>query len=258
MKTPWLKWQLMVTTVPFVIAVVLVRVILERVLAFEGVVEFGDVSVVLTAGVFLTGFLLTGTMADYKESEKLPGELATTLETIEEFLVQGSVGRPELNANLHRGVVLKLAKTIVDFLHRRKKVAEVFTQMTSLHVVIQNVEAQGAAAAASRALAEVHNLRKAVTRVNVIRKTGFLPPAYALLETLLGIILLLLLAAKFKSTLAEYILVPFVTLIYVYMLRLIKDIDDPFDYQPDGAAGGGAEVELFPLTEYVERLESRL
>ena len=173
--------------------------ILERVLAFEGVVEFGDVSVVLTAGVFLTGFLLTGTMADYKESEKLPGELATTLETIEEFLVQGSVGRPELNANLHRGVVLKLAKTIVDFLHRRKKVAEVFTQMTSLHVVIQNVEAQGAAAAASRALAEVHNLRKAVTRVNVIRKTGFLPPAYALLETLLGIILLLLLAAKFKS-----------------------------------------------------------
>ena len=71
-------------------------------------------------------------------------------------------------------------------------------------------------------------------------------------------IIVLLLASKFKSKLSEFILVPFVTLIYVYMLRLIKDIDDPFEYAPDGSKQGGAEVELFPLDEYLARLKARI
>ena len=73
---------------------------------------------------------------------------------------------------------------------------------------------------------------------------------------LTGAVLLLLLVAKFKSLVAEVILVAFVTLIYVYMLRLIRDIDDPFEYSPDGTKGA-AEVELTPLLEYRERLKGR-
>jgi len=96
-----------------------------------------------------------------------------------------------------------------------------------------------------------------VTRIAVISRTGILPPAYALLETLMVILMVLLLAAKFKAPLAEYILVPFVTLIYVYMLRLIRDVDDPFDYAAGGQRGG-AEVELFPLEEFTVRLEARV
>jgi len=95
-----------------------------------------------------------------------------------------------------------------------------------------------------------------VTRIAVISRTGILPPAYALLETLMVILMVLLLAAKFKAPLAEYILVPFVTLIYVYMLRLIRDVD-PFDYAAGGQRGG-AEVELFPLEEFTVRLEARV
>ena len=53
------------------------------------------------------------------------------------------------------------------------------------------------------------------------------------------------------------IVVTFVTLIYVYMYRLIKDIDDPFEYASEGQPGV-SEVPLFPLTEYLERQEARL
>ena len=41
------------------------------------------------------------------------------------------------------------------------------------------------------------------------------------------------------------------------MYRLIRDIDDPFDYDAHGAAGA-AEVELYPLHEYRARLEARI
>ncbi len=105
---------------------------------------------------------------------------------------------------------------------------------------------------------ELHNLRKNITRIGVISRTGFLPPAYALLETLVALILILMMASRYKSTLAMSILVPFIALIYIYMIRLIRDIDDPFEYAPDGSKLGGAEVELFPLDEYRERLAARI
>jgi uncharacterized membrane protein (DUF485 family) len=39
---------------------------------------------IVAANVFLMGFLLTGVLSDYKESEKLPGELAASIESITE------------------------------------------------------------------------------------------------------------------------------------------------------------------------------
>jgi hypothetical protein len=42
------------------------------------------------------------------------------------------------------------------------------------------------------------------------------------------------------------------------MLRLIRDIDDPFEYGPDLERRGAAEVDLFPLTEFMARARARL
>jgi len=39
---------------------------------------------IVAANVFLMGFLLTGVLTDYKESERLPGELAASIESIAE------------------------------------------------------------------------------------------------------------------------------------------------------------------------------
>ena len=247
----------MLGTLPFVAGMTLAKYLLEYVFHFDGMVDFAEVGIVLTAGVFLTGFMLAGTMSDYKESERLPGELACTLETIEEVLAQATIARPTIAVQPLRRAVLEATTDLCKWLRKAVPYGEAFVALTRLDGVVQQVEREGGGAYASRAISELHNLRKTVTRISVISRTGFLPPAYALLETLMVIILVLMLAAKFKSPLAEYILVPFVTLIYVYMLRLIRDVDDPFDYAPDGQKGG-AEVELFPIDEYRVRIEARV
>ena len=79
---------------------------------------------------------------------------------------------------------------------------------------------------------------------------------YALLETLTTAIVVLMMISRFKSFIAELVLVAFITLIFTYMLHLIRDIDDPFEYTEAGQAGS-AEVELFPISEYLERLRKR-
>jgi hypothetical protein len=214
--------------------------------------------VVLTGGVFLTGFLLSGTMADYKESEKLPSEVATTLEALEEIFVLAATARPQLALGQLRRAVLALTDAIRAYLLEHRSTEEVFDAMTSMNGVIRQLERGGAGPYASRAVPQLLMVRKNVSRIDVITRTGFLPSAYALLEVLLVMILGLLLAAKFKTFVGECILVPFVTLVNAYLLRLIKDIDDPFDYRPDGSRRGGAEIELFPLDEYRARLAKRL
>lgn len=252
-----LKWKLMLTTLPFVALVTAVKAGLEFGAGWSGAVEFGDVGVVLTAGVFLTGFLLTGTISDYKEAEKLPAEVATTLELLEEILVLAASTRPALKLSELRGSLLGMTDAIRDWLYKRKPTEHMFDALTAFNGVLQTLERDGAGPYASRAVPQLAGLRKTLSRMDVISRTGFLPPAYALLETLLGLILILVVSAKYKSQLAEFILVPVLTLIYVYMLRLIRDVDDPFDYSSDGQRRGGAEVELFPIEEYRARLARR-
>lgn len=252
-----LKWRLFLTTLPFVVGALIVKLALERFFAFQGLLEFSDMSLVLTGGTFLIGFMLAGTLADYKEAEKLPAEIACELETIEEAFAQASIGRPGLDLKAQRKAVLAAGTSLWDWFHKRQTAPEMFAALERLAAHSLELEQHGAGPHASRALRQLHNLRRYTTRVGVISRTGFVSAGYALLEVLTVAILGMTVVARFKNTLTEIVLVPFVALIFVYMLRLIRDLDDPFDYAVDGRSGA-VEVELFPLKEYLDRLESRV
>lgn len=253
-----IKWKLMLTTLPFVAGITALKLILDFVLQFSGVVEFGDVGVVLTGGVFLTGFLLAGTMADYKESEKLPGEVATTLEALEDMFALAAAQKPAVDGKVLQRHMLTLTDAIKSWLLKQQTTPQVFKAIEAIGEAFKYLSQNGAGSTAGYALSPVDKLRKAVSRIDVISRTGFLPPAYALLEVLLVMILTLMMVAKFKSPVAEAVIVPTVALLNIYMLRLIKDIDDPFDFAPDGTKRGGAEVDLFPIDEYRARLAARI
>jgi hypothetical protein len=252
------KWRLMLTTLPYVAAILAVKLFLEFVLGFTGLVDFADVGIVLTAGVFLLGFLLAGTMADYKEAEKIPADLASTLETLEEIFVLAATNRPALDVTQLRQGVLDVTDGIKAWLVGRRTTRDVHDCMTGLNEHIRRLEQEGAGPYASRAVPQLSAVRRNVSRIDVIARTGFLPPAYALFEVLITMIIALALIARFRSVTAEALLVPFVALVNIYMLRLIRDIDNPFDYETDGREHGSGEVMLFPLDEYRERLAARI
>ena len=253
-----LKWKLMVSTLPVVLALLGLKLFLELALGFEGLIDFSDVGIILTSGVFLIGFLLAGTMSDYKEAEKLPADLSCTLETIEEIFVLASTDRPTLDLPSLRRELLALTDAIRAWLMRSISTPEVYAAMTRLSDVLQQLERAGAGPYASRAVPQLLMVRRCVSRIDVIVRTGFLPPAYALLEVLIVMIISLMMIARFKSVVAESLLVPFVSLVNIYMLRLIKDVDNPFDFKDGVRDQSSGEVALFPLDEYRERLAARV
>lgn len=253
-----LKWKLMLTTLPIVLAMAGLKLLLDLGFQFRGLVPFADVGVILTACVFLIGFLLAGTMSDYKESERLPAEIAATLETIEEIFALAAVNRPGLKLQELRRSVLELTDEIKNWLLHRRDTDDVYGALSRMGTVITWLEREGAGPYASRAVPQLMTVRRSVSRIDVIARTGFLPPAYALLEVLVVMVIGLMLIAEFNSRIVEFLIVPFVTLVNVYMLRLIRDIDNPFEYSPDGQRDGKAEVELWPIDEYRGRLAARL
>lgn len=249
------KWKLMVATMPFVVAAVACKLFLEKVVDFHGIIDFSDVGIVLNGGVFLIGFMLAGTMTDFKESERLPADMACSLEAIEEAFVQASVGRPAIDVAAGRRAVLDVATTIHVWLHDRANKSAPFDALSRLADALYVIEGQGAGPHATRGLRDLAALRRTVSRIDVISRTGFIASGYALIEVVAAAIISLIMISRFKSAVGEMIITAFVTLIYVYMIKLIRDIDDPFEYS---GTGGAAEVNLFPVVEYRARLEGRL
>jgi hypothetical protein len=252
-----IKWKLMLTTLPYVLVVVGLKAALEYGFKFPGVVDFGDVGLVLTGGVFLIGFMLAGVLSDYKESEKIPAELACTMETIDETFMHVAATKPNIDLVTLRRSVLDTANQLLSWMHGITPLGEMFVKLSALAQQGQVLEKAGAGSYAARVVAEVNGLRKTISRMSVISRTSFIQSGYALLDTITAVILALLMISKFKSPLAEFVLVAFVALIYIYMIRLIRDLDDPFEYEPGGMKGA-AEVDLVVLQEYRQRLSEQL
>ncbi len=119
------------------------------------------------------------------------------------------------------------------------------------------MEKAGVGVIASKLTSEQHNLRRLFSRVNVIKKTRFLATGYAFLEVMTVVIICLLLFSKFDNYIVSIIIVSFVTQIFVYMVRLIHDIDEPFEYSSKGVVRA-SDIDLYPIVELSLRSKKRL
>lgn len=250
------KWKLMFSSMPIALGVVALKFVLVETLNFTGWVELSDMALVISAGVFLIGFMLSGTLADYKESERIPGEIASALESIEETCLNlaEKVGYPKENVLKY---CQEMAVCIDNWFLKKASDEQMFASLQNFNNLLNDLDKQGATPPVlARVFNELATLRRTLTRTGVISRTGFLATGYALLEVLLVVISTTMLIIKFKNLVAMGLVVFFITLVYVYMYRLIKDIDDPFEYVEGKETV--TEVALFPLQEYIERLSKRI
>jgi len=256
MKLNMVKWRLMLTTLPAPLFMLLMKLGLYYGLHFEGLVKFSEIGIVVTGGIFLLGFMLAGVMADYKESEKLPGELACALETLDDIMTLAYEAKRSFDIQDLRLKLNNVTESLIHYFESKHGSDVVYSRISSITEIAQVMETANVGPIISRMSVEQHSLRKLFTRVTVIKQTYFLSTGYALLQVLSVIIFALLLIAKFESIFVSSIIVCFITQIFVYMIRLIADVDQPFEYSTTGKARA-SDVDLFPLLNYHERALQR-
>ena len=235
--------RLILMTLPWVAGVVGLKVVFE----LGGLTPF-DVTPLLgalvSAEVFLLGFLLAGTVSDYKESEKLPGDLAMSLETIGDDCLQSSPDPGERACVLHAAA---LARGVREWLHHGRDLESVLMDIRRLG------DYRGAA---GRLRGEQAAIRKAVLRIDAIRRTSFVAAGYAIAELTAALLVLGVMLTDLGPLDEAVFFSSILTLLLAYLFALIRDLDDPFRY----AAGreGAADVSLQPLEETERRLLEEL
>ena len=92
------------------------------------------------------------------------------------------------------------------------------------------------------------NLRKAILRVYHIQREEFLPSAFAMIVSLVVIILAVVVFTDFDGVAQSLVTVGFLSFFFVYLLRLLRVIDRPFKV---GRERTDDDVSLFLLVEFV-------
>jgi hypothetical protein len=206
------------------------------------------VTSLVASTVFLMGFLLNGVLGDFKESEKLPGEIATSLETLGLEIQAIPSHNPVAQVGYHLAAVAELGDSILEWLLNRIPTAELLRRYQQTHgQVVQASVKLGIPPLQARLMAETAQVLKLINRVEAIRETSFITLVYWLATA--GIVLLSgSLIFTVTDVLQESIFfIIVITFLLVFLLRLIADIDNPFGHA-DATSAEDVSIDLLVAT----------
>jgi hypothetical protein len=205
---------------------------------------------VVAGGIFVIGLLVAGTLADYKEAERMPAELRAALENIYQDGV--AIGRWKGGVDVER-LRQSLAGVITAFLHdlgdvnARSSLAAIdelstsFLEMERMDVPPNYIV---------RLRTEQGNVRRNVLRIYHVQRIDFLPSAYVLIQTVVALIVLALIFTTIDPVEQSIVILGFISYFFIYLLRLLRIIDRPFRHGERTMD----DVSLFLLHEFEEQM----
>lgn len=254
------KWSLALGVIPIVLIVAALKWAYHQ-YGFELFDVSPFMSGLIAANVFLLGFLITSIIVDYKEAERLPGELAASLMSIfdEVSTIYKSNQTKVVKDCLDHTMLLTVS--LKNWFYKIEHTDPLMDKLSALndHLAALRSETDDAGAI-GRIKSEMSTIRRTIIRVRTIRGTFFAPSGYAIAEAMNIVVILGLLLTRINSFFEAVFFVSLITFVNTYMLLLIKQLDNPFDYYTN--ASGADEVSLMPLDEVIRRskplVESRL
>jgi predicted membrane chloride channel (bestrophin family) len=206
---------------------------------------------IIAANVFLMGFLLSGVLADYKESERLPGELSACLENLAQEVSGIGIAKPEARVGSCLILLAQVSKDILDWFHKKHATEEMLEHVNALTLHFAEMEPWTQATLLARLKQEQGNLRRTLVRIHTIRETSFISAGYLLADIITVLLCLGLVLARIEPFYESLFFVGVIAYLMIFLLMLIRDLDNPFGYYERYS---GADVPLKPLEDTVRRL----
>lgn len=203
-------------------------------------------SAIVSGATFVIGFILSATIADYKESERIPSDFATQIEDMHVDAVAIHTNYPTFDLVGFRKQLLKAARGFVKDVRTKSYdsrsdiygLSPFFGQMEQGKVppnfVVKLKQQQTA-------------LLRARNRVSYIQRIKFIPSATILARSIVVLVILTLL---FTNVDGGLMIVGLISFILIYMLILINVISTPFHT----AGKTKDDVSLFQVNEIANSL----
>jgi hypothetical protein len=254
LKKSFQKWSIAIRILPLVVMVAILKFLSHK-FGFE-VMELNALFTSLVAGtIFLIGFLVSGVLSDYKESEKIPSELTATLRALLDDTLTIDQGKDSAAAGQFILFQRDFVKSLLDWFNRKERTKTILHKISAMNDFMVDFEKEGIQANYLIKLKnEQGNIRKYLLRIDTIRDTDFVGSAYAILEAMGFLTVIGLVVIKIEPFYASLFLTLLITFLFSYMFRLIKDLDNPFDYKIKGERG--TEISLKPIHDFEEEIAS--
>ncbi len=245
------KYRLLIVSFLIALPIIVVKYTLHA-LGWE-VLTLGSLHTsVITGTFFVLGFILSATIADYKESERIPADIASIIQNMYDDALSIHSVYPDFDLKAFKRKMHRIATSVGDDIRDKKfqtqedihRLNEVFVDMEKAKVpanFIVKLKQQQA------------QLLRALLRVAYIQRIRFVPSATVLARTVATLSIALIVFTEIEPFYGGLALAAVISLILVYVLRLIEVISTPFH------RGGKTQddVSLFLIDQTVERLKAR-
>lgn len=245
------KWAIAIKIAPVLVALVAARAAVDAADAsfIDLTTLFGSM---VAANVFVLGFLLAGTLADYKESERLPGELASSIETIADECLITYRNRRAPEAQDALAYMSEFSTALWRWFHKQERTKELLARVSGMNEFFLAFESLTQPNFIVRMKQEQNNIRRMILRIDAIRDTPFLSVGYSVSYIGTAALLAGLLFANIEPLYEAMFYVGAIGFLMIYLTVLIKDVDNPFDHYTEGAES--AHVSLKPIADVEAKL----
>ena len=222
--------------------------LLSHKFGFE-VMELNALFTSLVAGtIFLIGFLISGVLTDYKESEKIPSELSASMKALLDDAYTIRKSKNSESAAQFIAFEKTFMQSLLNWFYKTERTKSLFEKLSQMNDFFAEMDKEGIQPAyIVKMKNEQNNIRKLLLRVDTIRDTNFIGSAYAIVEAMGFLTALGLILIKIEPFYASLFFTLLVTFLISYMILLIIDLDNPFEYSKNGE--NGTEVSLKPLRD---------
>jgi len=218
-------------------------------------IEMGSLHGSVISGViFVIGFLLSATIADYKESERIPADIASTLEGMYEDALSIEQNYPKFDAAAYGEQLHAIAQGYLVDLRSRSRKSVTREALHNLNVFHARMETAGVPANFIVKLKQQQTvLLRHLFRVNYIQRITFVPSANILAWSIVVLAAILLLMTNMDPFVAGVVISGAIMFILTYVLQLISVIRTPF--HAEGKTRD--DVSLFLIERTVDHLTPR-
>ena len=213
-------------------------------------------SAMIASTIFLLSFLLNGVLSDFKESEKIPAELATSLQSLNLEIQAIQAYHPEAQIAGALAAVTGLGQSLLDWLKERISMEQILARHAQTHaeVVLAAVEFKGdASGLKGRLMQHLSVILAKISRVQTIREITFVPLVYWMVDIASMLLFAGLVIARTENLPESVFFLAVISFIVILLLRLINDIDNPFGLS-DLDSAENVSIEL--LEKAVDRLKA--
>jgi len=247
------KWGLILKAFGITLSLLVIRLVFDY-LKFDILSVTNLITAFIGGAIFTIAIIFAGTLTDYKESEKIPGEIATSIRSFYTDLDLIRVQDRTLIPRMQEKTAALLRCITMNFRNNVWNMEEMDSAIDTINEDIARlVDLNVPPNFVIKLKTEMTGVDRISHRIKTIADTSFIPAAYAIAELAAAGVIILLFFVRLDPYYEGLVLFTVLCMLLTALLLLIKDMDNPFEVGKNTSA----DIDLFLLWDLEKKLDEK-